>query len=650
MVYTGSFHSYCISLSSSLLLSLSLASPSLLLLFTMRLRLLLPFLTLLSTQELIHAARRLTPNYPGDDGHRREVAVPLPTDPEDHRVKGDELPLFDGSLKTNQYAGLLPASSGSDKYFFYWLFYPDIPKDFAGKEEDIPLLIWLNGGPGCTSMDGLFLENGPLMLVQEGNQWKLTSRPTSWHTSPAYVVYVDQPVGTGLSFTTSNKYPGNDDAVNVDFYFWLTEFLQLHSNVLLNDDKKSMKRPFFFSGESHAGHYIPSMMAHIQAQNSKNPPIQMKLSGSAIGNGWVDPYHQYAAAAASYGHGIIGMAQLTALNNKEKECQANLAEGKYVTNVCFNLLDDIVSQSYGKSSGYKVSQYDIRTQEPRHGSRTFPPGHKNMEQYLGGKGGSNLGSKLDDVLFALHASPSLAAGQHFQECTDPPYTALAHQDGLGVTSDVQALLKDSSIHLLFFNGIMDLICNHVGNEIMLEKLEWQHQDDWITAPRYAWKSSGEEVAGYAKEYKNLSFLKLMNSGHMAPLDQPDICLDMMRTFMYGKSFGSSEQTLDRAVETDDSDSGKASCPTCPTCPVAPSKLDANDDDATPPGTPTDDTPLLNFVIAHSWIGAGLAFFFFLGVCISCRGRRGPPPLRRAAYNNVGVELEMNESYRDEPEP
>lgn len=592
--------------------------------------------------------RRLTPNFPGDDGHRRDVEVPVPTDPEEHRVKAEELPLFDGSLETFQYAGLLPASANKDKYFFYWFFYPEIPDGFTGRDDDIPLLIWLNGGPGCSSMDGLFLENGPLHLVQEGGEWKLTARPHSWHTSPAYVVYVDQPVGTGLSFTTSKLYPRNDPEVNTDFYYWLTEFLTLHANVLLNDDQTAMRRPFYFSGESHAGHYIPSMMAHIQAQNdnTKHPPkFQMRLSGAAIGNGWVDPYHQYAAAAAAYGHGLVGMAQQAAMDVKEKECQANLAKGKYVTNVCFNLMDDVVDQSYGSSSKYKVSQYDIRQQELKHGSRTFPPGHKDVEQYLGGRGGpSSMKSNVDEVLAAIHATPSKQAGQRFQECTDPPYNALSHQDGLGVTQDVTSLLDDpGNIRLLFFNGIMDLICNHVGNEVLLDKLVWSHQKDWITAPRYAWKSNGNELAGYAKEFQNLGFLKLMNSGHMAPLDQPEICLDMMKTFMYGKLFTSSQQKLDRAVPGESNDSGPA-CEACPTCPI----IGPTDDEGTaesnsattPDGTTTDDS-VLKFVVAHSWIGAIFTVLVFLASCVVFRRRN--PGVGGTRYGGV---VEMK--YRDEP--
>jgi len=609
-----------------------------------------------STSEKNH-----TPLSDHDLHSRKLVDVPLPSTPSEHLV--ESLPfLEDGALTTKQYAGHLPASASGDKYFFYWLFEPDV-SEISKEDEDIPLVIWLNGGPGCSSMDGLFIENGPLKLTVVDGDWKLQPNPHSWHKSPAYVVYIDQPVGTGLSFTTSNSHPKNDEEVNRDFYYFLIEFLKVHSDKFLKDNK--MKRPFYFSGESHAGHYIPSMMNYILDRNKEEEnEVKVILSGAAIGNGWMDPYHQYAAADAAYGLGIIDLAQKAALDEDEKECQGKLSFKQYSSGVCFNLLDRVVDSSHGSSLGTKVSQYDARMTEKARSSRTFPPGHKDVESYLGGLPTTSDRPKMpsnirDTVLESIHASAATQAGQKYRECTDPPYNALAHQDGKGVVPEIVRVLEDETegkIRLLFFNGIWDLICNHVGNEAMLQKLPWKNREKWIKAKRYAWlaksaANNGQKLSGYMKEYENLLFLKVMDSGHMMPMDVPDVALEMMRILIYNDSFEQSEQKLQRM---ESSDQGCAACPTCdvcPTCPVAESsKQSASSSETVDASADGLENPneVLKFIVAHSWIGALLAVLVFVFALALFRRR---PDQRVPVYvdeDNYDLELRESRIYRDEP--
>lgn len=585
--------------------------------------------------------------------HRRRlvsVDVPTPASPDDHLVT--DLPLLEGgTLPTKHWAGLLPASPNADKYLFYWLFAPDLSQNSDLQEADIPLVIWLNGGPGCSSMDGLFLENGPLRFEKKESDgtYQLVAAQHSWHKVPAYTLYIDQPVGTGLSFTTSHKYPGNDRDVNIDFYFFLQSFLKVHSDKFVTQQR--LNRGLYFSGESHAGHYIPSMMAFILDQNPKaagNNQIYVPLSGAAIGNGWVDPFHQYAAAEAAYGHGIIGRAQMTALAKKEKECQQLLNQKRYSSAVCFNLLDDIVGQSYGSKSNFKVSQYDIRQVESRRGTRTFPPGHKTVETYLGGTGSAAgiTAATMNAALAALHAMPSRQAGQVYQECTNPPYDALSHQDGLGVVNEVVKVLDHveeggNKVRLLFFNGVTDLICNHVGNEVLLENLPWKNTESYVQAPRSAWKSKlqhGDKISGYIKEFENLLYLKVMDSGHMVPMDVPDVALDMMRLFLYGGAgaFQYSPQSLHRAVDNNDN------CPTCQVCPtnITNYQVDSLNDPAEAGSSSSSGGGNTNLFVA-----LGLGFSIVVVAVVWNRRSRYGGHSSAATYD-----LEMRGgTYSDEPE-
>ncbi|KAK1585434.1 serine carboxypeptidase [Colletotrichum navitas] len=92
------------------------------------------------------------------------------------------------------YAGLLPidaaASDDEMQELYFWFFPKEKPSD------DREIVIWLTGGPGCSSIGELLQENGPI-------SWKPGTRapvrnPWSWHRL-ANVVWVDQPVGTGYS-------------------------------------------------------------------------------------------------------------------------------------------------------------------------------------------------------------------------------------------------------------------------------------------------------------------------------------------------------------------------------------------------------------------------------------------------------------------
>ena len=472
---------------------------------------------------------------------RRRLASEQVTGNEDnHRVTS--LPMLT-QLPTDFYAGHLPASSDENKSFFYWLVAPPLP---ARISSDTPLVIWLNGGPGCSSMEGFFLENGPLKFVLQNDQWQLVPNPYSWHLAPAWVLYIDQPVGTGLSFTRNGVYPTNDFEVNTDFIYFLEEFLMFHKNLFLQDGTMEMNKQLFFAGESHAGHYIPSMIDFIFRKQDCR--VKIHIGGAAIGNGWIDPFHQYSAAEAAYGMGLISLGQKSRFDAMEKICQENLNNGVHNSQPCYGLLDMIVDQSHGDSARTQVSMYDYSKIEVKNRPRSFPEGHELIEAYLGGLPPPQNGKwdvDFHEVLRAIHASESIDAKQNYRECTDPPYEALSHQDGKGVVGEIATLLE-ANVRLMFFNGMRDLVCNHIGMDRALLKLPWSQVNSWAIAERSTWALSSDQLpAAYVQEHGSLLYLKILNSGHMVPKDQPEVALAMMHNFLYNKSFQTSVQLLDR---------------------------------------------------------------------------------------------------------
>lgn len=422
----------------------------------------------------------------------------------DHLVK--DLPGLKEDITS--YAGLIPADSQTGGKIFYWMV------ECAKNPETAPVMIWLNGGPGCSSMDGLFLELGPFRI--DGNSVHIN--PHSWH-NVANIIFVDQPVGTGFSYTRGKTgYARSDDMVNGHFYSFLVNFFKVHSNLMV-DSKKT--RPIYFAGESHAGHYIPNMISHILAKNrDASTAIIFDVLGAALGDPWFDPKNQYDATDLAHSLSLISNGQKNYLLDQRNRCQMMLRTGKLSQSICYKLLDDVIDASTTKGMP-KVLMYDARKYV--HSTNEFPPGKRDVENYM---------NKVE-VKRAIHVEES---PQRFMECADPPFDALAHQDGKGATEELATVLN-AGVRVLVYSGQYDLICNHIGTETALRELNWEGKEQWGIAKPGAWLVDQVPV-GYARSHRNLQSLVILNAGHMVPMDQPAISLEMIKRFISGRDLSS----------------------------------------------------------------------------------------------------------------
>ena len=127
-----------------------------------------------------------------------------------------DMPYLSEQVKLCQYAGTIDVdSTANSSNLFYWFFRND--------NDSAPLILWINGGPGSSSMFGLFAENGPLYFEEvEGGEGQFSQRNESW-ADDYHLVYLDQPVGTGFSY--GSEIHSDINVIANDFTTFLAKFL-----------------------------------------------------------------------------------------------------------------------------------------------------------------------------------------------------------------------------------------------------------------------------------------------------------------------------------------------------------------------------------------------------------------------------------------
>ncbi|CAH0713424.1 unnamed protein product, partial [Brenthis ino] len=171
------------------------------------------------------------------------------------------------------HAGFLTVDSKYNSNLYFWYF-PTFDKN-----RNAPVVLWLQGGPGGSSLFGLFTENGPLMVKKSG----FVTR--KYHWALRYnLLFIDNPVGTGFSFTNDDiGYCEDEQCVSKGLYNALQQFFKLFPRLQSND--------FYITGESYAGKYIPSLAMEIHKDNVISKQ-KINLKGMALGNAYCDPVTQ----------------------------------------------------------------------------------------------------------------------------------------------------------------------------------------------------------------------------------------------------------------------------------------------------------------------------------------------------------------------
>jgi carboxypeptidase C (cathepsin A) len=395
-----------------------------------------------------------------------------------------------GRLAQKTYAGFINVNQKYGAYLYYYFV------ESQNKPTD-PVVLWLQGGPGCSSLFGCFVENGPILIRSDGS---FVANPWSWTTNSS-MLWIDSPVGSGYSYVNiPSGYATNERTIAEELYIALyTFFFQLHPEY--------SKLPFYIFGESYAGKYVPWLTWTVIEKNA-NATNKINLKGIGIGNGWVNPYYQTGSYGPFlYANGLINAVELDAAIATYILYKGLIDIGAYVEaeDIGNLLLETLMAAAGG------IEPYDIRkTRDPT------DPLQAALQVYL----------NRPDVKKKMNAGNA-----EWQMCNPVPLYALLGDLARSAEKLFPKILA-TKLPVLLYNGNYDLICNYFGTNDWTNAMEWPYSAAWHVAKNQTWTVSGQ-LAGYYRSASSLTQLVVDGAGHMVPFDQGRNAHAMLYQFMQG---------------------------------------------------------------------------------------------------------------------
>ncbi|CCI43642.1 unnamed protein product [Albugo candida] len=425
---------------------------------------------------------------------------------EEHQIIN--LPNSIDPIQFKQFAGHIQLEE--NEKLFYW--YTESQNDPAND----PIVLWLNGGPGCSSLGGFFTENGPFVVQNDAT---VRLNPYSWNRK-VNLLWLESPVGVGFSFPLQNASYYTDDIVAAKTYEFLAKFFTRYSEL--------QERDFYITGESYAGIYIP-FLVNLLVQK---PLSIVKLKGFAVGNPYtdenidnnamVDYYHSHALVSPeNYEQMIklcgsdIGRCFVTPESCSNAKCREAVEE-------CSVELDDREFNPYyiyGDKcllSNVQGAFLHIHLNGSRPASKLIGPCTDTFTRHY---------LRLVQVQQAIHVGDQYI---EWSGCSN--YVT----DSFGRT--VSSLPKykqflNKGLNILVYSGDADSVVNFIGTErwIGSQGLRLPVVEKWR-----AWFGPDRQHAGYVQVYEGLVFKTVKGAGHMVPAVRPLHALNMFECYIFGE--------------------------------------------------------------------------------------------------------------------
>ncbi|KAL8139060.1 hypothetical protein V2J09_005061 [Rumex salicifolius] len=455
------------------------------------------------------------------------------------------LPGFAGSFPSKHYSGYVKLDGGKNLFYYF------VQSERSPAND--PVVLWLNGGPGCSSFDGFIYEHGPFNFEAaktSGGMPMLHLNPHSW-SKVSNVIYLDSPAGVGYSYSTNGSdYVTGDQQTAIDTHAFLLKWFEMYNEFQPN--------PFYISGESYAGIYVPTISNEVVKGIDAGLKPFINFKGYMVGNGCTDDkYDGNALVPFVHGMGLISDALYKEVkkacggnyyDSSDSSCKALIAKNVDGLNIY-----DILEPCYHSPDSSAFSQSSInlppsfkdlgKTQKPfpirkRMFGRAWPyrapvkDGIVPTWPELSALSGvscvddriANSWLNNAEVRKAIHASEEKVGGI-WELCT----SKISYYHDLGSMIQYHKNLTSRGYRALIYSGDHDMCVPYTGSQAWTSSMGYKIIDEWRP-----W-TSNDQVAGYTQSYqKNLTFLTVKGSGHTVPEYKPQEALDFYSRWLAGK--------------------------------------------------------------------------------------------------------------------
>ncbi|KAL2230437.1 serine carboxypeptidase-like 40 [Sesamum indicum] len=405
-------------------------------------------------------------------------------------------------VKFKQYGGYVTVDRKAGRAFYYYFV------EAQRSHKSLPLLLWLNGGPGCSSLAyGAMQELGPFRVHSDGKT--LYKNRFAWNYA-ANVLFLESPAGVGFSYsnTTTDFEIGGDRKTAMDNYVFLLNWLKRFPEY--------KNRDFYISGESYAGHYVPQLAHTILYHNLKANNTIINLKGIIIGNAVIDDETDVKGMYEYFGTHALVSDETTNRIMKYCDFSPNATQQLDECNEAANEADRCINA---------IDIYNIYAPLCSNSSLTEKPKKAN---------GVSLDPCSDSYVYAYLNRPEVQEALH-ANVTKIPYAWQPCSEVLKKWTDSPAtiipLLKEFMAHGLrvwIFSGDIDGRIPVTSTKQSIQKMKLPIKTSW-----HPWFLGGE-VGGYTQVYEgNLTFATVRGAGHQVPSYQPARALSLIMHFLAG---------------------------------------------------------------------------------------------------------------------